>query len=96
MQDANARCGRLDRQCLWMSNRRRPQLKQEVNSKISRYVTFYIGFMKQIGTRENHFDILPKLSYGRAQDSSASKNVPSEGYCQISPSSLLVTLAERI
>ncbi|NER02169.1 MAG: hypothetical protein F6K17_05750 [Okeania sp. SIO3C4] len=31
-----------------MSNRRRPQLKQEVNSKISRYVTFYVGFMKQI------------------------------------------------
>ena len=30
-----------------MSNRRRPQLKQEVNIKMSRYVTLCIGFIKQ-------------------------------------------------
>ncbi|NET44198.1 hypothetical protein [Okeania sp. SIO2B3] len=41
------RCGRLDRECLWMSSRRRSHKKQEVNIKISRYVTFYISFMKQ-------------------------------------------------
>ncbi|NES69499.1 MAG: hypothetical protein F6K24_31890 [Okeania sp. SIO2D1] len=30
-----------------MSNRRRPQWKQEVNIKMSLIMTFYIGFMKQ-------------------------------------------------
>ena len=32
------KCGRLDCGCLWMSNRRRPQLKREVNINLSRYV----------------------------------------------------------
>ena len=41
-------CGRLDRECLWMSNRRRPQLKQEVNINLSRYVTLCIIFIKHI------------------------------------------------
>ncbi len=47
MSDALKRCGRLDRECLWMSNRRRPHKKQEVNIGLLLYVTLYISFMEQ-------------------------------------------------
>ncbi|MCL2924703.1 MAG: transposase [Trichodesmium sp. MAG_R04] len=42
------KCGRLDREFLWMSNRRRPQLKQEVNINLSHYVMLCISFIEQI------------------------------------------------
>ena len=46
------KCLRFESECLWMSNRwmsnrRRPQLKQEVNINLSSYVTLCISFIEQ-------------------------------------------------
>jgi len=38
--------GRLESKCLWMSKRRWPQLKQEVNINLSHYVTLCISFIE--------------------------------------------------
>ena len=37
---------RLESKCLWKSNRGQPQLKQEVNINLSRYMTFCISFIE--------------------------------------------------
>gem|GEM_PF-6202263 len=42
------KCDRLKSEYLWMSNRRRPQLKQEVNINLSRYVKLCISLIEQL------------------------------------------------
>ena len=52
------KCGRLDCGCLWMSNRRRPQLKREVNINLSRYVTLCLSFIEQLSEEYVGFNFL--------------------------------------
>ncbi|NET44435.1 hypothetical protein [Okeania sp. SIO2B3] len=53
-----------DRECLWMSNRRRPQWKQEVKSLLGRsyainllrYVTLCVSFIEQLSDLRQFID----------------------------------------